>query len=77
MSAAGGWGDPPVPRELVEAWSRAEITRREIGERLGREVRFGELLAAIHELGLPLPRVESDPNSPGRRLLAEVLARGG
>ncbi|MBY0337739.1 MAG: hypothetical protein K2X11_14070 [Acetobacteraceae bacterium] len=64
-----------VPRELAEAWSRAEITRVEIGRKLGREVRFGEMLEAIQEHKLTLPRVPTDPGTPGRRLLADILAR--
>lgn len=64
-----------IPRHLLEAWSRGEVSRRELADRLGQELRFGDLLAALHEAGLPLPRVPSDPASPGRRLLREALGR--
>ena len=66
-----------IPRDLAEAWSRAEITRVEVARRLGREVGFGEMLEALHAHGLPLPRVPSDPASPGRRALREALSRAG
>lgn len=65
----------PIERSLLEAYSRGEITRREIEERLGQAVRFGALLGELHANGLPLPRVPSDPNSPGRRLLSEIMGR--
>ena len=65
----------PIPRELAEAWSRAEITRHEIARKLGREVRFGEMLEAIHAHGLPLPRVPSAPDSLGVRLIQEAAER--
>jgi hypothetical protein len=44
-----------IDRSLLEAYSRAEISRREISDRLDAEVGFGDLLAALHAEGLPLP----------------------
>ncbi len=70
----------PLSRDLVEAWSRGEITRREIADRLDMQVGFGALLLAVHEHRLTLPRVPADPQSPGVRLvraLAERVAGGG
>jgi len=64
-----------IPTELLAAYSRAEITRREIQDRLGETVSFGELLGQLHAHNLPLPRVPSDPQSPGRRLIRELAER--
>jgi len=70
-----------IERELVDSFSRGELTRHEIAERLGREVSFGELLAGLHEHGMRLPRVPCDRRSAGVQLvkhLAErTLARAG
>jgi hypothetical protein len=65
---------------LLEAYSRGEITRREIEARVGAAVSFGALLAQLHAHALPLPRFPSDPDAPGFQLirrLAERAARGG
>lgn len=64
-----------IPVELLKSYSRGELTRREIQERVQREVRFGELLAALHARGLPLPRVPADPASPGARLVKKLVER--
>jgi hypothetical protein len=64
-----------IDRALLEAYSRGEITRREIQDRIGEAVSFGVLLGELHQNGLPLPRVPSDPDSPGRRLLRDLLLR--
>jgi hypothetical protein len=71
--------DTKIDRSLLEAYSRGEISRRDISNRMDVEVRFGDLLAALHAEKLPLPRYPSDPNSPGVQLikrLAERAARG-
>jgi hypothetical protein len=65
---------------LLEAYSRGEITRREIEARTGAAVSFGALLTQLHAHALPLPRFPSDPDAPGFQLvrrLAERAARGG
>lgn len=64
-----------IPKDLVEAYSRAEISRRDIADRLDRHVGFGELLGSLHELGLPLPRFPSDRNSPGVQLIKRLAER--
>jgi hypothetical protein len=64
-----------IERALLESYSRGEITRREIEERTGHEVRFGTLLGQLHQHGLPLPRVRSDPRSPGVRLIQQLAER--
>ena len=72
--------DAPIDRSLLEAYSRCEISRRDIADRLGREVSFGELLGALHANGLRLPRFPAHPDSEGVKLirrLAERAARGG
>jgi hypothetical protein len=71
--------DMKIDRALLEAYSRGEISRLDISNRMDAEVRFGDLLAALHAEKLPLPRFPSDPNSPGVQLikrLAERAARG-
>ena len=62
---------------LLESYSRGEITRKEIEDRTGQELGFGALLGLLHEHGLPLPRVVSDPQSPGVRLIRELAERAG
>ena len=70
---------PSIELRLLKAYSRGEITRREIGDRIGEPVTFGQLLMQLHAKGLPLPRFPSDPASPGVELvrkLAEQAANG-
>ena len=70
--------DMKIDRALLEAYSRGEISRRD-SERLDTEVRFGDLLAALHAEKLPLPRFPAHPDAPGMKLirrLAERAARG-
>jgi hypothetical protein len=62
---------------LLEAFSRGEITRREIEDRTGDTISFGALLGALHEHQLPLPRVPSDLNSPGVQLIKRLVERAG
>ncbi|MDE2007203.1 MAG: hypothetical protein KGI51_11595 [Rhodospirillales bacterium] len=65
----------PIPLDFLQAYSRGEITRREIAQRTSTEVGFGALLAALHAHDLKLPRRHGDPNSPGIRLIAQLAAR--
>jgi len=60
---------------LLAAYSRGEITRREIGERTGQEIGFGPLLAQLHAHGLKLPRLRSNPPSPGIDLIRRLAER--
>jgi hypothetical protein len=64
-----------IERAMLESYSRGEITRREIEERTGHDISFGALLGQLHESGLPLPRVPSDPQSPGVRLIKQLAER--
>jgi hypothetical protein len=71
--------DVEIDRSLLEAYSRGEISRRDVSVRMNAEVRFGDLLAALHAAALPLPRFPAHPDSPGVKLirrLAERAARG-
>ena len=60
---------------LLQSYSRGEITRREIENRTGQDLGFGALLGLLHEHGLPLPRIRSEPESPGVQLIAELARR--
>jgi hypothetical protein len=50
---------------LLKAYSRGEITRREIGQRHKEDISFGDLCSALLAHGLPLPRFPGHPDSPG------------
>ena len=65
-----------IPRELLEAYSRGEVSRREIVERLREPVSFGQLLMQLHEHRLPLPRFPSNPQSVGVQLIKRLAERG-
>jgi hypothetical protein len=67
--------DTKIDRSLLEAYSRAEISRRDISDRTGVEVKFGDLLAALHAEGLPLPRFPTHPDSPGVKLIKRLAER--
>jgi hypothetical protein len=67
--------DAKIDRSLLEAYSRGEISRRDISNRMDVEVRFGDLFMALCEAGLPLPRFPSDPNSPGVQLIKRLAER--
>lgn len=64
-----------IDRVLLEAYSRCEITRRDIEDRTGQTVSFGTLLGLLHQHGLPLPRFPSDPQSPGVQLIRQLAER--
>jgi hypothetical protein len=65
----------PIPLELLEAYGRAEITRREIATPVGHEVSSGALVGHLYAERLPLPRVLSGPSSPGVQLIRQLAAR--
>jgi hypothetical protein len=60
---------------LLHAYSRGEITHREIEARTGQHVTFGALLAQLHAHNLLLPRIPSDPRSPGVQLVRRIAER--
>lgn len=64
-----------VDMALLEAYSRGDLTRREVEARSGRTISFGQLLAMLHESRLPLPRLRSDPPSPGIELVRQLAER--
>jgi hypothetical protein len=62
-------------KSLLEAFSRGELTRRDLEQRTQQEISFGTLLAALHAHALPLPRVPSDPRSQGVQLIRRLAER--
>jgi hypothetical protein len=52
-----------IPITLLEAFSRGEISRKDIEDQTGEYLGFGMLLAQLHRYRLPLPRIPSDPQS--------------
>ena len=64
-----------IEKARLEAYSRGEMTRREIEDQTGEAVSFGELLMQLHEHHLPLPRIPSDPQSPGVQLIKRLAER--
>jgi len=72
--------DAKIDPSLLQAYSRGEISRRDISDRLNREISFGELLGASHAHRFPLPRFPAHPDSIGVKLirrLAERVPRDG
>jgi hypothetical protein len=65
-----------IKTTLLEAFSRGEITCKEIEEQTGEAVSFGTLLGQLHEHHLPLPRVPGNPQSPGVQLIKRLAERG-
>jgi hypothetical protein len=63
-----------IPRELLEAYSNREISRREIGDRMGVHVGFGDVLAGLHQHGLKLPRYPVDRDSPAYKAAYAIVA---
>ena len=67
--------DVKIDRSLLEAYSRGEISRRDISNKMDVEVRFGDLLAALHAENLRLPRFPAHPDSPGVELIRRLAER--
>jgi hypothetical protein len=65
-----------ITPDLLEAYSRGEISRRDIGERLGEDVSFGDLFSALLDRDLPLPRFPAHRESQGVQLIKRLAARG-
>lgn len=62
-------------RSAFEAFSRGEISRPDLGRCIGEDLSFGETLRRLRMFGLPLPRFQSDRNSPGVRLVRDLASR--
>jgi hypothetical protein len=67
--------DAKIDSSLLRGYSRGEISRREISDRLNREISFGELLGALHAHGFPLPRFPAHPDSIGVKLIRRLAER--
>jgi hypothetical protein len=65
----------PISKDLLEAYSRGEITRRDIEARVDKAVNFGQLLMQLHEHNLPWPRFPSDRQSVGVQLIKRLAER--
>lgn len=70
-----------IPPDLLRAYSKGQLTRRELAERIGEPLTFGQVLQELQETGLPLPRIPSDPRSAGvqvvRELTIQAMKRAG
>ena len=66
---------PDIPTALLEAFSRGEISRKDIEDQTGEYLSFGMLLAQLHQHHLPLPRIPSYPQSPGVQLIKRLVER--
>lgn len=62
-------------RSVLEAYSRGEISRHDLGRRLGEDLSFGDMLRRLRAYGLSLPRFQSDRASPGVRLIRDLASR--
>ncbi len=62
-------------RQVVEAYSHGEISRAELGRRMGQEVDFAEALLMLRRYHLPLPHRPSDPQSQGVELIRQLASR--
>lgn len=67
--------DTKIDLSLLQAYSRGEISRRDISDRLGTEIGFGKLLGALHAHRLPLPRFPAHPDSVGVKLIRRLAER--
>ena len=67
--------DAKIDSSLLRGYSRGEISRRDISDRLNREISFGELLGALHAHRLPLPRFPAHPDSVGVKLIRRLAER--
>jgi len=67
--------DTKIDLALLQAYSRGEISRRDISDRMHVEVAFGDLLGALHEHRLPLPRFPAHPDSAGVKLIRRLAER--
>lgn len=64
--------DMKIDRSLLEAYSRGEISRRDISNQMDAEVRFGDCSPPYK---LPLPRFPCDRSSPGVQLIKRLAER--
>ncbi|MEO5332545.1 MAG: hypothetical protein H7839_11020 [Magnetococcus sp. YQC-5] len=62
-------------KEAVESYSRGDISRTELGLRVGREIDFADALQMVRQYRLPLPHRPSDPESPGVQLIRQLASR--
>lgn len=62
-------------RQVVEAYSHGDISRAELGRRVGQEVDFTDALLMLRRYHLPLPHRPSDPQSPGVELIRQLASR--
>jgi hypothetical protein len=63
--------DAKIDPSLLRGYSRGEISRRDISDRLSREISFG----ALHAHRFPLPRFPAHPDSIGVKLIRRLAER--
>jgi len=61
-------------RDIVQQFSRGEISRAELSRRLGTDLSFGETLIKLWKYDLGLPRYKTDPNSPAIKFIRELVS---
>jgi len=62
-------------RQTIEAYSRGDISRAELGRLMGKEVDFVDALQMLRRQHLPLPHRPSDPQSVGVELIRQLASR--
>lgn len=62
-------------RSILCRFSSGEIDRRTLQIELDREIDFADTLRLLHRYALKLPRVRSNPDAPGLKLLRDQIRR--
>jgi hypothetical protein len=60
-------------RNILQQYSRGEISRAEVSRRLGTDLTFGETLIKLWKYDLGLPRYKTDLNSPAIKFICELV----
>ncbi len=60
-------------KSIFEAYSRGEISRPELGRRIGEDLSFGDTVLRLHAYRLTLPRLHGDPDAAGMVFVRKLL----